>query len=46
MASTLPACGVGAAGTLTVSTATDEVRLDVCGRRLLDAGRRITLANV
>jgi hypothetical protein len=45
-ASTLPACRVGAAGTLTVSTATNDVRLDVCGRRLLDAGGKITLANV
>jgi hypothetical protein len=44
--STLPACRVGAAGTLTVSTATDDVRLDVCGRRLVDAGGRITLQNV
>jgi hypothetical protein len=45
-ASTLPACRVGAAGTLTVSTAADDVRLDVCGRRLLDAGGKITLATV
>ncbi len=45
-ASTLPVCHVGAAGTLTVSTDTDSVRLDVCGRRLLDAGGNVTLENL
>jgi hypothetical protein len=45
-ASTFPACRVGAAGTLTVSTVTETVRLDVCGRRLLDADGNFTLENL
>jgi hypothetical protein len=45
-ASTLPVCRVGALGMLTVSTDTDSVRLDICGRRLLDADGNITLENL
>ena len=45
-ASTFPPCRVGAAGTLTVSTSAHFVRLDVCGRRLLQADGRISLAAV
>jgi hypothetical protein len=45
-ASTFPACRVGAAGTLSVSTETETVRLDVCGRRLLDADGNVTLENL
>jgi hypothetical protein len=42
-ASTFPSCRVGAAGTLTVSTADHLVRLDVCGGRLLQADGKISL---
>jgi hypothetical protein len=45
-ASTFPPCRAGAAGTLTVSTSAGYVRLDVCGRRLVQAGGKITLASV